>query len=158
MNYGIETWGAFAPDARGLWLDHHAEASLEFDLPFEIDEELYAALDKAGRLFILTARDEGRLVGYITVTISKHPHYKAMCAFEDMLFVAKPFRFGKGLAVGEQTGMKLIEKALTHLRRLKVGRAYFRSPLSRDYSALLRRRGFTQIDKGFAITLGEKDA
>ena len=75
-----------------------------------------------------------------------------------MLFVSKAYRFGKGLAIREQVGVKLIEKALTHLRRLNVGRIYFRSPLSRDYSPILKRLGFAQIDKGFAITLGDKNA
>jgi hypothetical protein len=158
MNYGIETWIGFSHSARELWKAHHAESSLEADLEFAIDEEMYGALDKIGRLLIMTARAEGVLVGYITIIISKHPHYNAMCGFQDALFVSRPYRFGKGLAIKEQVGVKLIEKALTHLRRLNVGRAYFRSPVSCDYSSILKRLGFAQIDSGYAITLGEKDA
>jgi GNAT superfamily N-acetyltransferase len=94
-----EKWATFYPDGSSIFPEHHKELALyPEEIPLSIDEAKYELLDKADILLIVTARDEGRLVGYWLWFIMPHPHYAAAgpMALTDMYFVLPEYRRGVG--------------------------------------------------------------
>jgi hypothetical protein len=95
-----ERWATFYPDGASIFPQHHQELALHRDeIPLSIDEAKYEVLDKTDMLLILTARDEGRLVGYALWFIMPHPHYAKAgpMALTDMYYVLPEYRRGVGL-------------------------------------------------------------
>jgi hypothetical protein len=53
----------------------------------------YAKLETAGHLHVVTARNEGKLVGYYVGVILAQPHYKnVICASADLYYLAPEYR------------------------------------------------------------------
>lgn len=79
-----------------LFEDHREELTTNKALmTLAPDMPRYIACEQAGALFVLTARDEGRLVGYSVNFIGQHLHYSALrYANNDLLFLAKTHRKG----------------------------------------------------------------
>ncbi len=75
--------------------DEHWEETGDFDdLPYDMDWEIYAALEKVGILKCYTIRgNSGHLEGYVFFLVAKHLHHRhTLCASADILYVRKPFR------------------------------------------------------------------
>jgi hypothetical protein len=96
VDFQVERWATYAPDAEGLWPLHWQEVALTQEaVPLDMDVERYAALDAAGILHIVTGRDAGRLVAYHTSLIMGHLHYKStLHALVDLFYVHPLWRRG----------------------------------------------------------------
>lgn len=59
----------------------------------DVDWELYLALSKINRCFVVTARDQGKLVGYSIYTIGAMPRHKSIAqALSEGIFLEKEYR------------------------------------------------------------------
>jgi len=146
ITYQVEPWEAYFPECQALWIKHWVEVALDqAQIPLDPDLERYQAYADAGQLFILTMRDEGKLVGYFTAILSGHLHYKStLMAFVDLYLVDKPYR--KGL-----TGVRLFREAERALRALGVRRIQTATKLHAhlDMSRLLTRLGYTHVEAAY---------
>lgn len=90
-------------NASNLFEEHRLETAGYPDIMrVDPDVALYKEIETAGGLMIISAWDDGELVGYSVNVVHKHPHHKrtVVCA-NDMLFVTMSYR-KKGI------GLKLI--------------------------------------------------
>lgn len=55
---------------------------------------MYLSLEDQGKLYILTARDAGKMIGYLMFVLCRHPHYPVLIAWEDAHFLSRPYRKG----------------------------------------------------------------
>lgn len=71
-------------------------------IPLNIDHVAYAKLDERGQLLIVTARDDGRLVGYLTYFIMPqgHLHYLGTPWAESDVFFVLPEERKSGVGAG----------------------------------------------------------
>ena len=158
LHYGVESWSQYAPDAEKLWPLHWAEIALDQEhIPLEVDMDRYAALDAAGRLHIVTAReDTGRvqgavredpLQGYVLYVVMGHLHYKStLHAMMDVLYLSPAHR--KGLA-----GYRLLTLAERTLRERGVKKMLMGGKTHYDIAALYARLGYTEIERHFSKLL-----
>lgn len=73
---------------------HHKEVSY-LDAPLDIDWDLYYGYDMRGILHILTARQDGHLVGYIFNLVGPHLHHASNTwAASDMYWLDPATRLG----------------------------------------------------------------
>lgn len=146
ITYQVEPWEAYFPECQSLWIKHWVEVALDqAQIPLDPDLERYQAYAEAGQLFILTMRDEGKLVGYLTAILSGHLHYKStMMAFVDLYLVEQSSR--KGMA-----GVRLFREAEKALRALGVRRIQTATKLHAhlDMSRLLERLGYTHVEAAY---------
>jgi len=78
-----------------LLLNHYKEVALDQNLiPLDIDFDGYLALQSIGRLFILTVRDGGKLIGYQSVIVGPSLHYKTTIFGDTDIFYVSPNRRG----------------------------------------------------------------
>jgi GNAT superfamily N-acetyltransferase len=144
VTYQIECWDDYARDAAPLWaecFEDHADEGLSL----RPQVEAYAAMEDAGLLRILTARDNAALVGYIIFVVHRHMHHEdVLCGFEDSFFLAKAHR--RGL-----TGAKLIREGVHLLRAEGVQRIFFTTDRINSAGPFLERLGFAKSNTVYSL-------
>jgi len=143
--YRLETWAEYYRDCQELWKEHYEEIAVDKDrMPMMADVEYYEACDRVGYLQIMTARDDGKMAGYVITLVKGHPHYASvLCGFEDMYFLSKPYR-------GGWTGVRLITEALKRLKARGVRKVFFHTKAFKNLGPLFERLGFKKTDEIYA--------
>jgi hypothetical protein len=112
------------------------------------DWAVYETLERFGRLWVLSARDRGRLVGYIVMTLSQNMHYRKLkMATDDIHFLHPDYR--RGL-----TGYRMLVLAEKAMAELGVGKCVFRTKFLLDHGKLFERRKFVKEDIIWTKMLG----
>lgn len=143
ISFQTETWAQYSKDALPLW--HEMQQDHAADLPVDPDLPAYEHLDRSSKLRILTARDNGSLIGYIVFVVYKHPHHeKILCGHEDAFYLSKTHR--KGL-----TGAKMIREGVRLLASQGVQRVFFTTDAANDCGPLLERIGFAKSNVIYSI-------
>lgn len=144
-----EKFAPFFAEAQALFVRHHQELALNQDkIKMDIDADSYQGLENIGRLFILTARIAGKLIGYLLAfTVPNHMHYKSagpMC-LTDMYFIAPEHRKG--------TGAKLFTEFERRMRERGCVQIMTGCKKHQDHTRLLEELGWTNSDLTFVKVL-----
>lgn len=132
-----------------LFQEHWRELGPYKDrMPLSPDLALYGFLEEQGALLTLTARQDGRLVGYIVICIKRGLHYSTtLQAITDIPYVHPSVR-GRGV------GVRLFLAAQEELKARKVGPWFasykIGSHLAPSMDKLLRWMGMTPGDIQFS--------
>lgn len=112
------------------------------------DVKMYQTLENADMLQIVTARDHGRLVGYMLFTVHPHGHYAdTLCGFEDSYYLLQSHRRG-------WNGIRLIKESIALLKQRGVQRIFIHTKKSLDKGRLLNFLGMTHTDEIFSKWIG----
>ena len=113
------------------------------------DYKEYARLDAAGVLKVFTARNDGALVGYFVLTISKSIHYSDhLFAINDVIFVKPDSRAGA-------TGYKLIKYAEEYCKEIGVSVLTLNTKVHIPFDKLMVHMGFELIERVYSKFLGK---
>jgi hypothetical protein len=146
ITFQVENVAAMRRDAFPLLAKHYDEIA-QFKEVQELDPdwEAYEAMEKAGKLWIMTAREGSRLVGYIVMFISTDLHYrKLLKATEDVHFILPEYR--KGLL-----GYRMLVKTKQAMKEKGVRATNFRTKANSDHGLLFERLGGILHDKVYTI-------
>ena len=84
----------------------------------------------------ITARDEGKLVGYSIFFITNHLHYKStVYANNDLLYLHPDYRKGS-------LGIKFIKASEIYLKNRGVAKILWHIKFNKDFRILLHRMGY----------------
>lgn len=150
IKFDQERLSAFREEAKELFAAHYDEVA-QFKSLQKLDPDwvTYDLYEKMGKLWSMTARDDGVLVGYIIMIVSTHLHYRQLrSAMEDVHFIHPDYR--KGLV-----GYKLIKAALQQMRNLGVSFCVMRTKADQDHGKLFERLGGVKHDIVYAFDLTE---
>lgn len=126
---------------------HWIEIAHYPDIAFDPDWERYFMTQDAGRLCVITARKGRELVGYIVYFLNHNMHYKnSYQAVQDVLFVDPEHRNGT-------LGLKLLKTSETILTMKNVQVVYQHLKFDHDFSPMLRRLGYEDVDRIMAKRL-----
>lgn len=121
------------PELPAIFCAHHVEIEDDQSIPLDPDWSKYAHMEMIGQLHIMTARDEGILVGYyFAVVVSQLHHKQRKVAFSDMFFVLPDYRAG-------WNGIKLIRRTERMLKKLGVTKTYLVTKDGYPITILLKR-------------------
>ncbi|HEY2417117.1 MAG TPA: GNAT family N-acetyltransferase, partial [Steroidobacteraceae bacterium] len=142
-------WATYYRDCEPLWPEHYTEIAVDKDrMPMRPDVATYQALDAAGRLQIVVARDDGRMVGYVLSVIRPHLHYAdVLCGYEDAYFLTQSRRRG-------MVGVKLLREAVRYMQSVGVQKAFFMTKVSLNMGPIFERMGFTMTDVVYSKWIG----
>lgn len=130
-----------------LMAAHHEESG---ELPGALDLNLpvFLSADQQGILILVTARDDGVLVGYSTCWHGKHPHVKsARTAQGNTIYVHPDYRGQRGL------GYKILKHMITELKASAPMIVKYGSKVKRDIGPILKRLGFQADEVSYTLTL-----
>ena len=126
---------------------HWREIAHYQDIALKPDIETYARLQAAGQLRCYTARDSGRLIGYVVFFVRPSLHYvTSLQAHQDVLFVALDYRKG-------MVGVRLIRFAEQRLKAEAVQVIYHHAKRTNKVGELLTRLGYELVDEIYAKRL-----
>jgi len=148
MQYQQEFLATAYDDIQELLQLHWQEIALNKDvIKLNPDWEQYEAAEKAGALRGFTARENGKLVGYFVVLVSRSMHYKDhLFATNDVIFLHPDHR--KGFA-----GVRLIKFAADCLRSDGVSMLFINTKVHRPFGTVLKRLGFNHVESVFSKRL-----
>jgi len=132
ISYGWEHYSEalcqeMLPLLRANWRE---SSSYEEGIEADPDFERYRKLDAAGMCLCITAREEGRLVGYVVYVVTHSTHHKTiMCGIGDAAYTDPQHR-----GVGNQL-LKIAEKHLKVAGVTRIG--WTVDPRSRMHGLLL---------------------
>lgn len=138
-----ESCAQIVPDIGPLLQAHWREVALYQDaVPLAPDMDRYRGLEKAGKLVVVAARDDARLIGYSVFLLHNHLHYMTCrVASNDVLFLSPEYR------KGTTAGVRLVRESERMLTLLGVNRITWHIKPANDWSAILERLGYDLEEK-----------
>lgn len=127
----------------------HYEESAQFKQVQKLDPdfEAYDRAEQADKLWVMTARDGEKLVGYIVMLLSADMHYRKMRrATEDIHFILPEYR--KGL-----TGYRMLSETKRAMQEKGVHTVTFRTKAEASHGVLFERLGGVLHDLVYTIAL-----
>ena len=133
-------------EAKPLLAKHWREVALyQDDVPLDPDFDRYLRCDADGTMLTLTARDDGRLIGYSVFILFQHIHYRScLVATNDVLFLDRDYRSGT------TAGIRLLRESEAELSRERDRRGaeqirvVWHVKPKNDWSPILARLGYMQ--------------
>lgn len=150
MKFSIEKLLSVKEEIKPLIKLHWEQVALNKDkIKLNPDWDEYERLCANGNLKIFTARDDGELVGYYILVVSRSAHYKDhLFANSDIIFVKPDSRQG-------MTGYKLIKYAEDYLKRYGVSLILANTKIHIPFDQLLERMDYTCIERLYSKYIGE---
>lgn len=133
----VEQYATVIGEIKPLLELHWQEIATDRDaIPLDPNFEQYRAMEAAGNLVILTAREAGALIGYSIFFLIRHPHYQStVFAMNDILFVTPAKRGGRA-------GLRLIRESERVMRERGASKISWHIKAMHDFSPLLHRIGY----------------
>jgi hypothetical protein len=146
MDFAHESFTNVKSEIKPLIEEHWKEIALHKDaIKLNPDWKGYARLADVGGLRVYTARQEGELVGYFVLIVSRSLHYMDhLFANNDIIFIKKGHR--KGTA-----GIKLIKYAVEKLKKEGVTLININSKNHQSFGPVLQRLEFEHIENVYSI-------
>lgn len=123
-------------------------AGYKDQIPLDPDWDRYAELEAAGNIWMATAREEGRMVGYSIFFVGPMLHYKStVLASNDVVFLHPLHRKGR------TTGMRLIKYSHEEMRK-RAQRIVWHLKVAHDWGAILKRLGYKHEENLMGMYVG----
>lgn len=135
------------PNALALADVHFAEVAPQ-GADLEIDHEQFQWMCEHGLLHVVTARNDGVLVGYHLTLVRKQLHRNVLSGYVDAFFLDPEHRKGS-------TGMRLMKYAEETLKRRGVKWLYTGTKHVKNIGILLEHMGHKAIETQYLKILGE---
>jgi GNAT superfamily N-acetyltransferase len=150
MTAQVEPWEQALPELRPLFEDHWRELALNQEkVPLAVNYGIYAALDRAGQLLVVTLRDAGRVVGYFMGIVAPGLHYSTCLECKMDIFRVLPE------ARGRHAGTRLFRAVEAECKRRGVQRMFNGSKLHRDSGRLFAALGYTPVETYYSKWIGD---
>ena len=129
---------------------HWEEIALYKDkIKLNPDFDKYLLLDSLGMLHVLTARDQGTLIGYFISFVQPNMHYKeSVFAVNDILYIHPEYRKGS-------TGYKLFKKAEKSLKEIGVDVIIIHAKVNNDFKPLMDKLEYERIEYNYSKYIGD---
>jgi len=120
---------------------HRLEVAKFPDLmKLEIDADMYRLLEGKDRLYIASARENGELIGYFSIFVNNHHHYKRLLvATEDVIYVRPDHR-------DPFTGILLLRFGEQAMRTRGCHVIIGRTKVEHDHGRIYQRLGYHPMD------------
>lgn len=143
---GIEIKREPLRDNIGIVIDlvkkHYEEVTLHKEIKkLDPDWDRYLKLEALSQFVFLTARDDGEMVGYCSMFVMPHIHYKdTLCATNDAIYLLPEYR-------KTDVGPKLIGYAEKIAKVMGCQHIVWHIKYGYDFSPLMYRNGYEDEEK-----------
>jgi GNAT superfamily N-acetyltransferase len=146
LSFQVETWADIWRDGQELFRQHYDELALHKDaMPMGLDNDFYSDLQARNYLLVVTARRDGRLIGYyMAIVINHHPHNKegGKVSTTDFFYILPRERRGGA-------GVKLLKTSVDELKKQGVKKATISTKLKFSNRQLMEALGWEATDLVF---------
>lgn len=132
-------------------LDKHYDEIAQFKQVQKLDPDwpVYYRIEEQGKLWVMTLRRHGEMIGYIVMMLTNDMHYrKLMRATEDIHFILPEYR--KGLI-----GYRMLAKTVQAMKAKGAHTVTFRTKAEANHGKLFERLGGVLHDMVYTIVTGD---
>lgn len=150
MQFQLEPVQSLISELLPLIKKHWQEVELnQSKIALNPDWEMYKTLEDYGQLKFFTARDNGKLVGYYSLTMGVSVHHKDhKFATSDVIYLDEEYRSGFN-------ALKLIKYVESNLKQFGVSFVMISTKAHKPFSVLLERMGYGLNEQIFSKYIGE---
>lgn len=146
-------------ELKPLFQPHWEELALDQDkVPLDPQYDTYLARDELSEVLLVTARDNGRLIGYFIGFIAPGLHYKTCLTLVMDIFWIHPDYRGED-SLGKMEEMMLGEELfkLVHVaaKQRGVQRIFAGSKMHKDASLMFMHLGYHEVERYHSLWIGE---
>ena len=140
--YAVETYGQLRTDAEIMHLtdEHRVEVAPASRILITPDHVQYDYMCRNGMLQVVTARDDGKLVGYHITIVRPHLHRPVLAGFVDTLYLDPSHRNGR-------CSMRMIQYAEEMLVRRGVKWISTGVRCVKDFGRLMEHLGYIEAER-----------
>jgi GNAT superfamily N-acetyltransferase len=141
IEFGVEGFDQARSEIKGLISLHYEEIALNKEvIPLDPDWDRYKTLIANKLAYLITARDDGKLIGYSIFFVTNHLHYKStLYANNDLLYLHPNYRKG-------MIGPRLIQYSEQFLKALGVSKILWHVKFNKDFTRILHHMGYVDED------------
>lgn len=142
ITFQVEKFREVVAEAAPLLEAHYYEIGMYQDkIEYDPDIERYEDMDDAGFLHIVTARDDGKLIGYYVSLLMPHLHYKGtLYAYNDIVYIDQKYR-------GGITAARLFKFVEKELKELGVDVMTMHMKTYAPFDSFLERQGWDYAER-----------
>jgi GNAT superfamily N-acetyltransferase len=142
----VEPWSYAGKEIFELAKLHYEE--IEGDgIELAPDWERYGWLEREDKLHVVTARDDGFLVGYDVGIVDNHIHHRnTLMYFSDVTYIKPEYRKGT-------LGIRLIAFSLSVVRKRGVKKIFLATSVKNDIGRLYERLGYQPAYVNYTMRL-----
>jgi GNAT superfamily N-acetyltransferase len=146
----VEPFPPFLEEVKPILPIHWEELALHKEkVPLDPQYNVYLERDAQGGVISVTAREDGKLIGYFVGFIAPGLHYQTCLTCTMDIFYVHPDHRGGG------TGYHLFKSAEKELKRRGVQRLFVGSKLHKDASWLFEKLGYEEVERYYSAWLGD---
>lgn len=146
----VEPFPPFLEEVKPILPIHWEELALHKEkVPLDPQYNVYLKRDAQGGVISVTAREDGKLIGYFVGFIAPGLHYQTCLTCTMDIFYVHPDHRGGG------TGYHLFKSAEKELKRRGVQRLFVGSKLHKDASWLFEKLGYEEVERYYSAWLGD---
>lgn len=152
ITFQVDSFEQCIPELREMFPVHHIELGLFRDrMPLDPDYAEYVRRERAGELFLCSARRNGTMVAYYVAIVRPGFHYKSTLTGTADIYWVSPEMRGRGLA------LPLFKHVERELKRRGVKVWYSGGKFHNDLGTfkLHELLGFQAADKYYAKWIGD---
>lgn len=149
MTFQQEKWADCVHEMREIWPEHWASLALDKEqIALACDEAKYEQGEALGCLHIVTARADGKLVGYYYGMLMHHLHYKdaGLMCYSDVYYLKPEYR-------KEMNGILFLRAVEKSLKDRGVVKLYISTKAHQDNGKLFEFLGMKLSDRVFTKLL-----
>ena len=149
--FKVETYHEVIEEMKPLFDQHWEEIAIHQDkIKLNPDYSRYEELDSTGMLHIVTARDEGKLVGYFISFLEYHLHYKDhIFASNDICFLLPEYRHA-------EAGIGLFQYAERNLKDIGVSVIMIHMKTHAPFDTLCEVLEYENVERTYSKYVGEE--
>lgn len=148
--YSVEKLSECLEEIKPLLEHHYEEVAMYKDkIKLEPDYDKYLSMADDGLLHVVTARDEGKLIGYFVSFLLPHIHYSStVYAVNDILFIDKEYRNAK-------VGLGLFSYAEEQLKAEGASVIVIHMKTSVPFDSLCEGLGYDYAERNYSKYIGD---
>lgn len=149
VTFACELWADAKHEFDALGAMNFAECGIAEGMrPYSLNHALFDWAETQDMVNLTTARQGGKLVGYVLSIITpRHIQYEACCSQQIGMFLHPDYRKGS-------IGIKLMQEDEENLRKRGVQKLYGGFTMDKDLGALFRRRGWKLTEVHYSKWIG----
>lgn len=142
LSYKEELFEDMISEAIPLFYAHWEEVANHQDIrPLDIDYAQYIQLNRMGLVRFFTVRDEGKLIGYISLKVSNNPHYKTWkYAVSDVYYLDPAYR-------KTGTSVEFFSKIEEWLKSMDVKSVTIQDKIDHSHEKFFNSLGFKTVEQ-----------
>ncbi len=147
-----ENYSQLSKDWESIIPVHYEELALDRDkVPLMVDHDKYFSLEENNALFIVTIRDNGKLIGYYVGFISSEMHYAStFSCMTDIFYVLPEYR-------KQGAGKILFSHVEKELKEIGIDRWFvsIKNHSKAGAEAMMNKLEFTPIETTYSKWIGD---